>query len=158
MPEDSDPPRKFYDLKPREFEVVNALPRQPGERPPASAVAGARPEAIDVNDLIRSANSAGAGLAPKAVPAAGNDVHAILRDNLARANAAGLNELAPKPRRASRRKRHYWALMLIVNAGLLTLTLASGPKYPFTFVYGIAGLVIFNLGLWWVMWQIMEDY
>lgn len=90
--------------------------------------------------------------------AAGNDVHAILRDNLARANAAGPNELAPKPRRASRRKRHYWALMLIVNAGLLTLTLASGPKYPVTFVYGIAGLVIFNLGLWWVMWQIMEDY
>lgn len=159
MPNESDPPRKFYGLKPRDFEVVNALPRHPHESPPAAEnVSGPRPDAIDVNDLIRSANSTGSGLARKAGPVAENDVHAILRENLARADAAGLNELAPKPRRKSRRKRDYWLLMAGAWAGFGTMIVAAGPRNPIGFVYALAGLVVSTLGLTWIMWFVMDDY
>lgn len=159
MPDEPDPPRKFYELKPREFEAVNAQPRHPGESPPAAgAPPGPQPDAIDINDLIRSANAGGAGLSPKAGPVVENDVHAILRDNLARAEAAGLNELAPKPRRKSRRKRDYWLLMAGACAVFGTILLTSGPRHPITFILALGGLVISTVGLTWILWFVMDDY
>ena len=159
MPDELDPPRKFYGLKPREFEVVNAQPRHPGESPPAAGAASEpRPEAIDVNDLIRSANAGGAGLLPKAGSVAENEVHAILRDNLARAEAAGLNELTPKPRRKSRRKRDYWLLLAGACAVFGTIILKSGPREPVTFIVALGGLVVSTVGLTWILWFVMDDY
>jgi hypothetical protein len=79
-----------------------------------------------------------------------NEIHAVLRDNLARANAAGLNEVSPRPRR-SRRRRDYFLTLLIGN----TVLVGGAFLMP---VFAIAGMIIFNLGATWIMWFVMDDY
>jgi hypothetical protein len=78
-------------------------------------------------------------------------VHAILRENLARANAAGLNEVTPPAPRKSRRKRDY-ILALIAGNTFFIVGLKYNP------VFAGAGLIIFNVGVTWVMWVVMDDY
>lgn len=87
----------------------------------------------------------------KLSPPPSNEVHAILRDNAARAEAAGLNRLSEKTRRPSRRKRDYFLTLVVGNIVLF----ASSALMP---VFGAAGLIIFNVGLTWIMWFVMDDY
>jgi hypothetical protein len=121
MPDEPDPPRKFYKLKEAEFERVNPLPGEP--QPPTTS----------------------------------QDVHAILRDNLDRANEAGLNALTAQERRPSRRKRDYWTLLLIGNAffgcGLAYFGLQSVPG-----IFALGGMIFFSGALTWVMWFVMDNY
>src|SRR5262245_42788027 len=98
MDDELDPPRKFYEFKPREFEVVNKLrPTAPTENtsPPRATDPDRK---IEISELYRQAAVPGAVL-NRTSDTAKNEVHAILEDNVARANAAGLNNLAPKPKR-----------------------------------------------------------
>ena len=74
-----------------------------------------------------------------------------VRAPFARANAAGLNDLAPLPKRKSRRKRDYF-LCLVGGNALLGLGFMLNP------VFAGAGIVIFNIGLTWIMWFVMDDY
>jgi hypothetical protein len=170
MADDSEPPRKFYDLKPREFERVNP-PRAPAPEPPAGLRSDRDPMAanpavpadggpIEVRDLFRQAQTPGPLLTPGGKPAGPeNEVHAILRENHAHADAAGLFAVSTAPRRPSRRKRDYWVLASIASIFFGTVAVTGFfQASPVPFVYGIAGFVIVNIGLWWVMWQIMEDY
>src|SRR5262249_35697089 len=135
MSDDQDPPRKFYQLKPREFEVVNT----PASTPPDG----------NLPTNVRAHFLAAKGEMPKRpapLPVQRNDVHAILSENLARDNAAGLNELAPKPKRPSRRNRDFWLLAIPLN-GFFAFA-AFGPyRNPVTFVYGIAGMAITTVSL-----------
>src|SRR5262245_17975095 len=114
MAEEPDPPRKFYQLKPREFELLN-------DPPSAFVPLGHKPDPdhhtrkIDVREIYEQARTPGPVLAKVHKPLA-NDVHVILHDNHARANAAGLNELTPKPRRRSRRNRDYFLLLIPLDA------------------------------------------
>lgn len=161
MSDDSDPPRKFYKLKPTEFERVNSVPtsESPVENSGVAADTAAAPVAgaIDVRELARQ-GAAGMPLLSGNTPRTqANEVHAVLQENLDRANAAGLNDLAPLPKKRSRRKRDYW-LMMVPGTLFFGFFAAMGPGNPLPFVYGIGGLVIFNIGLWWTMWHIMEDY
>jgi hypothetical protein len=87
---------------------------------------------------------------------AAHDVYAIRQELRAREQASGLDEIAPRPPRVSRRKRDYWLLMAVGNALLVTLMLLSGNVV--TLVFAGAGIVIYSLGVTWVMWQIMGDY
>ena len=151
MPDESDPPRKFYDLKPKEFERVNSPPRDSttnGETP-ANAPNTAN-QRIDVRDLIRH-GTAGVPLLSANAPAnRSNEVHDILRDNLARADAAGLNNVKPRKRR-SRRRRDYIITMLVGNGVLVAGTFIMP-------IFGIVGLIMFNLGYTWFTWFVMDDY
>jgi hypothetical protein len=158
MPDPTDPPRKFYKLKPTEFEIVNA--------PSGSAPVDSTPTNVQAH--LRAANAGQpkvkarpatpATPAPPSVPVPReNDVHAMLRDNLARANAAGLNDVPVGPKRRSRRKRDYFLLLIPVN-GFFGF-MAFGPHAnAVSFVYGLAGIVVFSIGLTWVMWFVMDDY
>jgi hypothetical protein len=159
MPADEpDPPRKFYELKPREFQRVNppaALPR-PGSLPAKKPAAPAPTGPITVQDLIQQANAAparpGAGK-----PAAANDVHGHLRTNLESANAAGLNKIIPLAPRPSKRKRDYLLLMVVGNGGFLSLA-AIGHSNPMLLVCGVSGAMVFTLGITWIMWVLMDRY
>jgi len=159
MPADEpDPPRKFYDFKPREFERVNAPANEP-HRPapparPAAAPDPARP--ITVREIIAQAN-AGAPPAANAGVAAENDVHGILQHNLRRANAAGLNKLELRPPRPSRRKRDYLAAMTAGNVFFLSIALI-GHGSPILFVCGLSGAGMFSAGVTWIMWGVMDRY
>ncbi|MCX6953597.1 MAG: hypothetical protein NTV51_15710 [Verrucomicrobia bacterium] len=155
MPDASPPPRKVYRFKPTEFENVNDVRR---DEPLSLHETQPRPDPgivptdkvrIDVRDLARAAMIPPAASPP--APARTNEVHTLLRDNAARAEAAGLNRLAEKPRRRSRRKRDYAIAMILGNAVLLMGT-AIMP------LFGIVGLIIYNLGLTWIMWFVMDDY
>jgi hypothetical protein len=157
MPDESDPPRKVYQLKPTEFERVNAPRRDPA--PDATCSPDSPPDSgrIDVRDLIKQGSGSGPALGVNGPVNRDNEVHALLRHNVARDNAAGLNDVAPRPKRRSRRKRDYWLLLIPVN--LFFAFAAFGPyANPLTFVYGIAGFILFTISLTWVMWGVMDDY
>lgn len=154
MAEDSDPPRKVYGFKPTEYERVNDVPRAPVEphaatpSPPPSAAA---PGPIDVRTLAREAYvPPPSKAATRLPPAPENEVQAVLRENLARANAAGLNEVSSRPRR-SRRRRDYFLALVIGN----TVLLGGAFLMP---IFGIAGMILFNVGITWIMWFVMDDY
>src|SRR5581483_7471813 len=116
MPEENDPPRKVYQLKPRVFDAINELPKGPEQVAPLPLPVPPSPEGkIEIRDIYRQAATSGPLLSTQVKPVVPNEVHTILRDNLAHANAAGLNDLAPKPRRKSRRKRDYWLLMTVAG-------------------------------------------
>ncbi|HEX2851885.1 MAG TPA: hypothetical protein VHO24_01515 [Opitutaceae bacterium] len=117
MPDEPDPPRKFYKLKEAEFVRVNA----PTNEPDAA------------------------------------DVHAILRGNREKADAAGLNELTPKPKRSSRRKRDYWIMFVLVNGFFGAVLRFYGPR-SIPGIYAIAGITLFTCALTWIMWFLMDDY
>ena len=153
MRDEPDPPRKHYQFKPREFERVND---HPGHAAPDSDPA-VRPARIDVHDHFKAANASAPAPRSPQPKATENDVHGILRDNLDRANVAGLNDLAPKVRRRSRRKRDYWLLLLTVNAFFAFVMFGLNAN-PMTRLYGLAGFIMFTLGLTWVMWFVMDDY
>ncbi len=148
MRDEPEPPRQHFRLKPREFEIMNA----PGSQAPSDATP------TDVQGHFRAATAGPKTRPPRPVtPAPANDVQVLLRDEAARLQAAGVNELTPKPRRRSRRTRDYWLLVLSLNAFFAFA--AFGPfRNPMTLTYGIAGMIITTLGLTWVMWFVMDDY
>jgi hypothetical protein len=176
MPDQPDPPRKFYNLKPKEvIERVNDAPAEnaPAINPPTGnaspePIAPASPansglvdwnnKPIDVRELARQAALRGPVLDGTNAPAnRENEVHGVLRDNLERANAAGLNEVELPPPRRSRRTRDYWILFIPVN-GFFAFW-AFGPyANPMTLAFGVGGMILFSIALTWVMFFIMDDY
>ena len=141
-PPEPEPPRREFHFKPTEFETTN----RPADDTPGNAP-------IDVQQLYRQAGPP----APSAPVKAENEVHAILRANVAQAEAKGLNEVTPQPRRLSRRKRDFWLLLaggnlLVIAAVLLT------HKNVLTLIFGLSATVFFSLTLIWVMWFVIDDY
>jgi hypothetical protein len=88
-------------------------------------------------------------------PDTGSDVRSILSDNLK--VSAPLEKPVDLTPRRSRRGRDYWTVLLVGNALLVGLV-AVLPKNPFTLVYGFSGVVVFSVGLTWVVWGVMSDY
>ena len=147
MPDDSDPPRKFYQLKSAEFERLNEAPRAAGLNSPAPAAppVPSTDQPIDVRDLARQANANTPILGVNAPVNRETEVHAMLRENLERADAAGINDVKPVKKRRSRRNRDYWRIMLPVNAFFAFW--AFGPyANAVTFVYGLGGMAFFTAG------------
>lgn len=165
MPDEVDPPRKFYGLKPKEFERVN--PNRPGDAAPvfhpATPAAGtptpSPDQPIDIHALHQQAAVPGPILNAGSKTPDLNDVHAVLRENLARENAAGLNKLSDLPPRKSRRARDYWLLMIVCNL-TLGLLAANGLRTgnAVLFVYCMAGIGLLSAALTWVMWFVMDNY
>jgi hypothetical protein len=146
--DEPDPPRKFYKLKETEFDRVNS-PEGPADAPSPH----------DAKSVFRAAAAEKQlGIPSKTEPTSKtNEVHAVLRDNLDRANAAGLNDVPLRPKRPSRRKRDFWTVLIPVDGFFLFW--AFGPyANPMTFVYGIAGFAMFTAALIWIMFFLMEDY
>jgi hypothetical protein len=159
--DEPDPPRKFYEFKPREFERVN--PVVPAAAPlVASPIKGTRPvstsKPITVQDILREANAGrDAPVIGVATNATKNDVHGHLATNLEKANAAGLNKLKPLEVRPSRRKRDYFILLAVGNPIFAAIVLL-GHDVPIVFVCGIAGAAMYNVSITWVMWFIMDRH
>lgn len=160
MPDDpSDPPRKFYDFKDREFERANP-PRPPSSDSAASQERTIDPKKpVDVRELHRIAATPGPVLNPRGKPKRENEIHGILRENLARENAAGLNHLSPKSPKKSRRRRDYILLMalnLLVFGGLSVVAVQA--RNVILFIYSIAALGMIAAASTWVIWFVMDDY
>lgn len=141
-PPEPEPPHREFRFKPSEFESAN----RPADATPDNAP-------IDVSQHLRQAGPPSSS-APVNTE---NEVHAILRANVARAEAKGLNQVIPQPRRPSRRQRDFWLLLTGVNL-LVVGTVAVLHKNVLTMVFGFSAMVFFSLGLVWVMWVVMDDY
>jgi hypothetical protein len=93
-----------------------------------------------------------------APPPAANDVYAIRAEIRAREIASGQDELIPVARpQTTRRRRDYWLLLAGGNLALLAVVAFVGPN-PMTFIFGAAGVIIYSVGLTWVMWAVMGRY
>jgi hypothetical protein len=83
----------------------------------------------------------------------------MLRANVARDNAHGLNELVPLEKRPSRRRRDFWFLVISGNLLLGLIAVASGGiRNPMVFASSAAGMGMITACLYWVMFHIMDDY
>jgi hypothetical protein len=143
-PPEPEPPRREFRFKPPEFDVAN----RPVKATPTDAP-------IDVHQLHRLARPP-PPTADAPAPAE-NEIHAILRANLARAEAKGEHELILEPRPPSRRKRDFW--LLLIGGNLVVAGAVGGlHKNVITVVFGFSAMVFFSLGLIWVMWFVMDDY
>lgn len=130
----------------RDFAVAN---------PPASAPSPDAP--TDVAGHLQAAATPRSDLSPAPPGPAENDVHALLRDNLAAAEKAGLHAVTPVQRRRSRRRRDYWIVLIGFDLLIVALVLLVGPNVV-SLLFGFGGIVFFNLGLTWIMWMLVDDY
>jgi hypothetical protein len=175
MADEADPPRKFYDLKPREFERANPPPVPDAKSPvaptgsPASCFDPSKPIKIDEviahastpGHVLRSGHSTRSGQAAAALSgtAPQNEVHSVLADNHARERAAGLHDVSIRPDRRNRRRRDWAFLMLATNVPLLFLGLYG--LFTGNVVLGvsaIAGVGLCSAGITWIMWVVMDKY
>ncbi len=104
-----------------------------------------------VNKPVESAGAGSEGARQAPV-----SVHEILKGNLAKGPGMIEKTLEFRPRR-SQRKRDYWKALVAGNAVLLGCVAVLG-RNPVTLVFVGAGVVIYSIGLTWVMWFIMDDY
>jgi len=141
----SDPPRKIYDFKDREFKRDN----QPANGAPPMPTA---------KELAMMAGPAAPTAKSTGTPKAGdpNDVYTILEHNRHVERKHGLDTVEIREVR-SRRKRDYWLLLLSSEVLLGAITF-FGRGNPVTFVSGLAGMVLVGITLTWVMWQVMDRY
>jgi hypothetical protein len=232
MSDPTDPPRKFYRLKPKEFERVNEIPGAAAGGPTGDASTGrteratgdavesagpidanggagakaagsdaetrtgaiagdAAPRAagagtagsggVDVRDLVRFGSAGVPLLGSNQVRTTANEVHAMLAQNEAVAEAHGLNAVKPV-RKFLRRKRDFW--VMLVGGNLLIAVLYFGPNFvafqvatlasrqvpdaggyvmmvlrnPVLFAFPTAIAVFYSGLLVWLMFGLMEDY
>lgn len=159
MADESDPPRKRYALKPREFETVNALPPPPPEEAPPLAPATYDPERpISVHDLHRIAANGRSPVGTKGPASKANDVHATLDLNRQRAEAAGLYQVKlTKEELRSKRARGYWLMMALVNIPCLLIAIKAGPRAPIPFVLALSGSALFSAAFSWHTWALRTE-
>jgi hypothetical protein len=95
--------------------------------------------------------------APEQPTPAANDVYAIRRELREREVAAGMDALAPAPKKKSRRRRDFWLCLIGLNALMIAVTVGSGFNIVVA-AYAFSGMVLLSLGLTWTMWFVMDDY
>ena len=100
--------------------------------------------------LVEKVNTASS---PHSAPS----VHDLLGGNLARQRKAEGELLTPLPPRSNRRRNDY---LVLVGAGNLMATLGFVflPTNPFVFVSLVAFVAIYNVGLTWIMFFVMDRY
>ena len=163
MPEDPpDPPRKFYGLKPRDFEAVNGPPRAPapGEIPagPDPGVAAAAAGPIEIHALTAAAAGNQPVLGSNAPVNRPNEVHALLALNLRHDQTAGHYALKPgEDRQKKRRVQIYWAMLVLVDLPLGLFAWSIGPRYAIPFVCAIGGFGFFTAWWTWKTWALRTD-
>ena len=164
MADDPDPPRKFFQLKPKEFEAVNE--RVPAPAPPTGDPAAPDPGPIaadtgriDVRDIFRRANTPGRVLGHNGPANAANEVHDLLREKYARDVATGQFELGPLDDSKRRRRiRKYWIGLVLINVPLGVVVFLTGPKVPIPFVCALAGMVMGTSYLTWQTFFLRTEY
>ena len=158
----SDPPRKFYGLKAREFDAVNGPPRPPAPDAlpagPDPGITAAASGPITVEALNRAAAGTQPILGPNGPAARPNDVHDLLELNRRKARAAGEFDLNYIPPRASRRKRDYWILVILANGGSIGFMGLITRFDAAAMLGGLAGGLFLTFALTWIMWFVMDNY
>lgn len=144
MADEADPPRKVYGFKDREFKRDNAPASQAAPMPTAKELARM------AGPVVKTGQPAG----PKAGDP--NDVYAVLERNRVSEKKFGGDEVEFK-KIPSRRKRDYWLLLICGNLAILAPGVILGASAT-TMSAVAGGLLLYSLGLTWIMWQVMGKY
>jgi hypothetical protein len=143
--DEPETPRKVYGFKDREFKRDNR---------PASASQAPMPTAQELailaGPVVKTAKPAGVKASDP------NDVHHALQRNRAVEKKIGGDEVEIKVIK-SRRKRDYWLLLICGNLAIVAPIAILGAN-AMTLGAGLGGVIIYSIGLTWVMWQIMGKY
>lgn len=157
-----DPPRKFYSLKPREFDAINGPPRTAPtdalDSRPDPGIAPAASGPITVQGLNRAAAGQAPVLGVNGPVNHANDVHGLLELNRRRAEAAGDFTVKTVQPRRSRRKSDFWMLVGLANLFCVGFTAAVSGGSPIVMLYGLACGGFMTAALIWIMWFVMDDY
>ena len=86
-----------------------------------------------------------------------NDVRNWRADQRSIEHQAGVDVLAPVENLPGRRRREFWILMLVGNA-FFDSAVYFGQSNPLMLACGTAGVAMWSLGLYWVMFHIMTKY
>jgi hypothetical protein len=115
---------------------------------------------VDLHALIAAANrpaplQAGAEPPRPAGAAPPNELVQILREN-ARIQAGFEKpvDLTPPPNR----RRFDYLILMIPGNGFFAAALVAGWGHPTVMVYALGGMVIFSVGVTWVMYGVMGRY
>ncbi len=144
--EPDDPPPKVYGFRERGFQRDNAA-------------AGAHPPLPTAKELaVMAGPEAPLAFRAKAGPKSGdpNDVFHVLQQNRAVERKFGKDRIDIKEVK-SRRQREFWLLLVGGNLAIIA-SVALSSINVITVIFGLAGLIVFSLGLSWVMWQVMDKY
>ena len=161
MQDEPEPPRKTYGFKPRDFERANPAPAQPTSELPAPdpGISAASDEKISVHDLIRAGAGQGSQLGSNKVGNRENDIHEVLRANLASDQAAGhfdLGTLDDSKRR--RRIRNYWIGIVAFDTPFALFAFWIGHGAAIPFVCSIAAMALFTSYLTWQTFFLRTHY
>lgn len=168
MPDVPDPPRKFYGFKPREFTRVNSpseppaaapTPPEPGESAAPAAAAFDPNARIDLQELVRTGAGDRSQLGSNKVANRANDVHGILRQNLAHDQAAGHYDLGPLDDSVRRRRiRRYWITIAVIDIPLGAFAYYVGHEAAVPFVFAIAAIAFITARLTWQTFFLRTHY
>lgn len=97
-------------------------------------------------------------------PSVEHDVFALRQQVLARERAAGSDELKAQPPAVKRRGRDFRVIVLGGYVGIMLfsgalVSLGGGLRgFLFGLLWGAALGLFYAVGLWWVMYHLMDDY
>jgi hypothetical protein len=146
VPDDTDPPRKNYGFKEREFKRDNL---KASEAPPLPT---AKELAMMAGPVTKHGEAA--RRQPKADDP--NDVYAVLQANRATEQKHGLDEVEIKKIK-NRRMRDY-CLLIVCLETVLGIVAYTGRGNAFVLACSVAAMGFFALGITWFMWQVMNKY
>lgn len=161
MEDEPSPPRRVFGFAPREFVRANRPAGRPPQHdtppdPDAESIP-ATDKPIEACDMARNAS----GEPPfKANLRADreNEVHGILRFNVARDRAHGWYDVElgrNKKRRV--RIRNYVLALIAINMPLGLIAWLSGHTDPFPFVFAIAGMSYLSARVTWETWFLRTE-
>lgn len=157
-----DPPRKFYGLKPRDYDTVNGPPRPPpADTLPAGPDPGIAPAAagpITVQNLRAVAAGSQPLLGVNAPVNRPNDVHGLLNLNRQRDRQAAADVIIISAPRPSRRKRDFWLLVVLINGGCVGFTGLITHFDLAVMMFGLGAGLFLTIALAWIMWFVMDNY
>lgn len=143
--EPDDPPPKTYGFKERAFKRDNV------RIPNAPPVPTARDHAVMAGPSVPASRTPATAKSDDP-----NDVFTHLQGNRAVEKRHGLDKVEIRKRK-SRRKRDFWLLLVGGNLAIIGAVVVTNINVV-TVIFGLSGLIIFSLGLSWVMWQVMDKY
>ena len=161
-PEGGEPSRKFYGLKPRDYDTVNGPPRAvPSDSVPTGpdpGIAAAASGPITVENLRAAATGSQPLLGSNAPVNRRNEVHGLLNLNRQRAQQAERDKIIISPPRPSRRKRDFWMLVVLVNGGCVGYTGLVTRFDLAVMMFGLGAGLFLTVALTWIMWFVMDNY
>lgn len=90
-------------------------------------------------------------------PNAANDVFEWRQDQRAIEKQAGTDALNTPPKYRYRRRRDFWVFLLLSN-GFFGGMMYLNQENPFVLMFGFAGLILGNVGSYWILYHVLRKY